>query len=249
MFNSGILHRPPAGVLQKPATAQDRGRPDTGMTVEDVTKRKLPANFFERIDTAPDDEFYREPRFVQHIDEATIEGLTQWYREFLFAGADVLDLMSSWVSHYPDEMLLGRVAGLGMNAAELNANPRLTEQCVHDLNFEPELPFDSAAFDRATIAVSIQYLVRPVVTMRSVARILRPGGRVGIAISHRMFPTKAIRAFHQLPPAERVRLVGAYLVLGGFKNVAFIDRSPAAGDPLWILTGETTPPNTDNRPA
>ena len=217
-------------------------RLDTAMTDEDVTKRRLPANFFERMDTAPDDEFYREPRFVQHIDEVTIEALTAWYRDFLFAGADVLDLMSSWVSHYPREMALGRVAGLGMNAAELGANPRLTEHCVHDLNLEPELPFDSAAFDRATVAVSIQYLVRPVEAMRSVARVLRPGGRLGIAMSHRMFPTKAIRAFHQMPPGERVRLVGAYLVLGGFRNVAFADRSPPAGDPLWILTGETPVP-------
>ncbi len=210
--------------------------------MDDVTKRKLPANFFERIDRSPDDEFYGEPRFVQHIDEATIEALTQWYREFLFPGADVLDLMSSWVSHYPAEIPLGRVAGLGMNAAELSANPRLTEHCVHDLNLEPELPFDAAAFDRATIAVSIQYLVRPVETMQSVARVLRPGGRLGIAVSHRMFPTKAVRAFHELPPAERVRLVGAYLVLGGFENVAFVDRSPSAGDPLWILAGETPVP-------
>ena len=207
--------------------------------MNDVTRRKLPENFFERIDTSPDDEFYREPRFVQHIDEATIEALTGWYREFLFEGADILDLMSSWVSHYPSEVPLGRVAGLGMNAAELDANPRLTERCVHDLNREPELPFDAAAFDRATIAVSVQYLVRPVETMRSVTRVLRPGGRLGIAVSHRMFPTKAVRAFHQLPPEERVRLVGAYLVLGGFKNVAFVDRSPPEGDPLWILTGET----------
>ena len=207
--------------------------------MNDVTKRKLPENFFERIDASPDDEFYREPRFVQHIDEATIEALTGWYREFLFEGADVLDLMSSWVSHYPSEVPLGRVAGLGMNAAELDANPRLTERCVHDLNREPELPFDAAAFDRATIAVSVQYLVRPVETMRAVTRVLRPGGRLGIAVSHRMFPTKAVRAFHQLPPEERVRLVGAYLVLGGFKNVAFVDRSPPEGDPLWILTGET----------
>ena len=207
--------------------------------MNDVTKGKLPENFFERVDTSPDDEFYREPRFVQHIDETTIEALTGWYREFLFEGADVLDLMSSWVSHYPSEVPLGRVAGLGMNAAELDANPRLTERCVHDLNREPELPFDAAAFDRATIAVSVQYLVRPVETMRSVTRVLRPRGRLAIAVSHRMFPTKAVRAFHQLPPEERVRLVGAYLVLGGFRNVAFVDRSPPEGDPLWILTGET----------
>ena len=200
---------------------------------------EFPAGFFDRIDTAPDGEFYREPRFVQHIDEATIAALTAWYGEFLFAGADVLDLMSSWVSHYPPETKLGRVAGLGMNAAELAANGGLTEHCVHDLNAQPELPYGAATFDRATIAVSIQYLTHPVETIGSVAEVLRPGGHLAIAMSHRLFPTKAIRAFHQLPPAERVRLVSAYLTLGGFEKVAFVDRSPPAGDPLWIVTGET----------
>ncbi len=202
----------------------------------------MPASFFDRVDASPDERFYRQPRFVQHIDDVTIAALTDWYREFLPAESDVLDLMSSWVSHYPVEVPLGRVAGLGMNDEELGANPRLTEHCVHDLNLEPELPFDAETFDRATVAVSIQYLVRPVDVMRSAARTLRPGGRLCIAMSHRMFPTKAIRAFHQLQPADRVRLVGTYLHLGGFENVAFVDRSPAAGDPLWIVTGEAPGP-------
>ena len=199
----------------------------------------IPDSFFERVDTSPDREFYREPRLVQHIDQVTIDALTEWYREFLCAEADVLDLMSSWVSHYPPDVALGRVAGLGMNAPELAANPRLTEHCVHDLNADPELPYEDAAFDRATIAVSIQYLVRPVETMRSAARVLRPGGRICVAMSHRCFPTKAIRAFHQLPPRDRIRLVGAYLDLGGFEEVDFVDRSPPSGDPLWIVTGRT----------
>ena len=179
------------------------------MVVDDtppVTTPDFPDHFFDRVDTSSDAEFYREPRLVQHIDQVTIDALTAWYREFLFAGADVLDVMSSWVSHYPADLALGRVVGLGMNAVELEANPRLGEHRVHDLNADPELPYGDAQFDRATIAVSVQYLVRPVEAMRSIARVLRPGGRLCIAMSHRCFPTKAIRAFHQLPPGDRVRL-------------------------------------------
>ena len=202
-----------------------------------MASTEFPTGFFDRIDTQPDGEFYRQPRFVQHIDQVTIDALTEWYGEFLFEGADVLDLMSSWVSHYPPELSLGRVAGLGMNTEELAANPRLTEHCVHDLNAEPELSYAAGAFDRVTIAVSIQYLVRPVETLRSTAQVLRPGGQLSVAMSHRMFPTKAIRAFHQLPPGERVRLVGAYLDQAGFDEVAFVDRSPPTGDPLWIVGG------------
>ena len=35
----------------------------------------------------------------------------------------------------------------------------------------------------------------------------RPGGLHAVAMSHRMFPTKAIRAWHVLPPRERLEVV------------------------------------------
>ena len=63
----------------------------------------------------PDRAFYREPRLVQHVDERFRERLTELYREHLSPGADVLDLMSSWVSHLPEDVELGRVVGHGMN--------------------------------------------------------------------------------------------------------------------------------------
>lgn len=199
----------------------------------------LPRRFFEREDTLPDIEFYRLPRFVAHIDDVTIDALTKYYCEFLYEGADVLDLMSSWISHFPPNMSFGRVAGLGMNAAELDENPALSEYCVHDLNGDATLPYRQASFDRVTIAVSVQYLIRPVEVMRSIATVLRPGGRLCVAISHRMFPSKAIRAFHQLSPSDRQSLVTAYLEHAGFLEVECIDRSPSFGDPLWLVVGNS----------
>ena len=71
---------------------------------------------------------------MNHIDDATIAALTDYYREVLPPGGAILDLMSSWVSHLPADVAFARVAGLGMNAEELAANPRLTDSCVHDLN-------------------------------------------------------------------------------------------------------------------
>ena len=180
---------------------------------------------------------------VVHIDEATIAALTRWYGEVLASGADVLDLMSSWVSHLPPaaELPLGRVVGLGMNAEELRANPQLDSWDVHDLNASPHLPYGDGEFDAAFCAVSIQYLVRPIEVMTEVARVLRPGGRVAISTSHRCFPTKAIRAFHVLPPEERLRAIGLYLQrAGGFEPPEIVDRSPAGADPLWIVTARRT---------
>ena len=195
-----------------------------------------PRGFFARQDETDDARFYVQPRFVVHIDAATIAALTDVYREWLPADGAVLDLMSSWVSHLPQEMQFGRVSGLGMNEAELAANPRLDDHVVHDLNRDPELPFPDATFDAVVNAVSVQYLVRPVEVFRSCARVLRPGGLHVIAMSHRCFPTKAIRAWHVLPASDRLDAVASYFrVAGGYQEPQTLDRSPQAADPLWIV--------------
>jgi SAM-dependent methyltransferase len=196
----------------------------------------LPREWFARIDPSPDALFYAAPRLVQHIDDATIAALTDYYREALPPGGAILDLMSSWVSHLPAEVPFARVAGLGMNRDELAANPRLSDFCVHDLNAHPELPYPDATFDAVLNAVSIQYLIHPVAVLAGVRRVLRPGGISIVAMSHRCFPTKAVRAFHVLPRDGRFELVATYHALaGGFDTPAWIERSPANADPLWIV--------------
>ena len=74
----------------------------------------------------------------------------------------------------------------------------------------------------------------------SVARVLRPGGLPVVALSHRCFPTKAVRVWQMLPPLERVGLVASYFRgAGGFAEPEILDRSPAGGDPLWIVAART----------
>jgi len=196
----------------------------------------LPPALFERADDSPDASFYVAPRLVAHIDAATIAALTAYYGEVLADADAVLDLMSSWISHLPVLPDLTRVAGLGMNEVELHTNSRLTEYAVHDLNADPRLPYDSESFDAVLNAVSIQYLTRPVEVFAEIARVLRPGGISVVAMSHRCFPTKAIRAFHVLPREARLELVSHYHALaGGFETAQCIDRSPSGADPLWIV--------------
>ena len=203
---------------------------------------ELPPELFARCDESSDSLFYSVARIVTHIDDATIECLRRFYAETLPRDADVLDLMSSWVSHLPEEERYGRVAGLGMNAEELATNPRLTDWVVHDLNRQPELPYEDGSFDAVVNAVSIQYLVRPIDVFRSIARVLRPGGQSVVAMSHRCFPTKAIRAFHVLPGHERLELAARYHQLaGGFANIQKLNRSPSGVDPLWIVTAQRGP--------
>ncbi len=200
--------------------------------------QELPSWAMRRMDEAPDEQFYRTPRLVTHIDDRAIAAVTQLYREVLPPGGVILDLMSSWVSHLPPEIVYRRVVGLGLNAAELAANPRLDERIVQDLNRVPRLPFGDAEFDGAGICVSIQYLTRPVAVFRELARVLRPGAPLVVTFSNRCFPTKAVAIWQALDDQGHGHLVRRYFeAAGGWTDVAVLDRRPGRGDPLYAVTG------------
>ena len=74
--------------LNLPSAAMDRPGAPT-----------FPPGFFDRFDEQPDDVFYAPPRLVTHLDDAAIAEVGRLYRELELAG-DLLDLMSSWVSHF-----------------------------------------------------------------------------------------------------------------------------------------------------
>lgn len=207
---------------------------------------RLPEEAFRRADETPDEEFYRVPRFVTHIDDRAIAAVTQLYREFFPPGGAVLDLMSSWISHLPEDVRYGRVVGLGMNEEELRNNPRLDEYVVQDLNANPKLPFGDAEFDGVGCCVSVDYLTRPVEVMSEVGRVLKPGTPAVISFSNRCFPTKAVAVWHHLDDRGHMRLVESYLEeAGNFTNVRSLDRSPRRmfSDPLYAVIGESTGPS------
>ena len=67
---------------------------------------------FSRQDESTDTAFYAPERLLYHIDDKAVQALTKYYSENIEAGSDVLDICSSWVSHYPKNLKLGRVSGL-----------------------------------------------------------------------------------------------------------------------------------------
>ena len=207
--------------------------------------QRLPKEAFRRADETPDEEFYRAPRLVTHIDDRAITTVTQLYREFFPSGGEILDLMSSWVSHLPLEIEYRRVIGLGMNEVELRRNERLDSYVVQNLNTNPHLPFGDAEFDGVGICVSIDYLTQPVEVVREVGRVLKVGAPTIITFSNRCFPSKAIAVWHRLDDQGHMRLVEEYLrEAGNFRGVRSLDRSPRRmfSDPLYAVIGESTGP-------
>ena len=173
---------------------------------------------FSRADENPDQLFYGQSRLVQHIDSTAIEIISRLYGRLLEPDSTVLDLMSSWVSHLPDNFSLKHLAGLGMNLEELQANSRLNDHCVHDLNADPQLPFDDHTFDAAICSVSVEYLVRPFEVFKDINRVLKPGGILIVTFSNRWFPTKTIHIWPQLHEFERMGLVLEYFLESGLYN-------------------------------
>lgn len=203
----------------------------------------FPADAFGRQDTQEDGLFYTQPRKLVHIDERAIASATKVYRQYLPETGAILDLMSSWRSHLPPERPYARVAGLGMNAEEMADNPQLSDYLVHDLNRDPQLPYDDATFDGAVCTVSVQYLTSPVAVFAEIGRVLRPGAPAIITFSNRMFPTKAVAIWCSLSDADHCSLVATYFAQSGaFAPATALDASQRRGDPLYAVIAHTTIP-------
>jgi SAM-dependent methyltransferase len=188
----------------------------------------------------PDEMFYSMARLVTHIDDAACGALSALYDRLLNDGDTVLDLMSSCVSHLPENLEPRRTVGHGMNLRELQANPQLDEYFVQNLNKSPLLPFADAGYDACLIAVSVQYLVDPLAVFTEIGRILKPGAPLIVSFSNRMFPTKAVAIWRESDDSGHRELVAAYMrKSGGFRSIDDLDISPDPGrsDPLFAIVG------------
>ncbi|HXQ09568.1 MAG TPA: methyltransferase domain-containing protein [Caulobacteraceae bacterium] len=182
--------------------------------------------------------FYLEPRLVTHVDDAAIAALTDLYRAVLPAGGVILDLMSSWVSHLPDDVAYREVIGHGMNVTELDANPRLDRWFIRDFNREPRLPLEDASIDAAMMCVSVQYLQRPIELFADVARVLKPGAPLVVSFSNRCFPTKAVAIWWGLGESGHGDLVRLYLAGAGLADIAVVRlRDGRGSDPMTAVVG------------
>jgi len=203
--------------------------------VSDHPTIQYPSGFFRRSDESPDDQFYVPDRLVAHIDDRAIGAVGALYAE-LGLGGRVLDLMSSWISHFLEPP--AELVALGMNAFELRHNVAATRTVVHDLNADPILPFGDATFDAVTCCVSVDYLTQPLQVFAEVRRVLVPGGVFVCTFSNRCFPTKAIHGWLAATEAGRCEIVAGYFRhSGGWAAPVAQLRTPPGtyGDPLYAV--------------
>ncbi|BAY17775.1 hypothetical protein NIES21_36170 [Anabaenopsis circularis NIES-21] len=207
----------------------------------------LSPNQREKLDNTDDQLFYAYPRFVTHVDDGFIQQLTDLYRDRLQPNTRILDMMSSWVSHLPEEIEFAHIEGHGLNAEELARNPRLNHYFVQNLNENPQIPLPEQGFDAVLICVSVQYIQYPEAIFSEIYRILKPGGIVIISFSNRMFFQKAIQAWRDASETTRVELVKHYFnSIPGFTTPEVIVRQSTtpyflqlmgigAGDPFYAV--------------
>lgn len=174
----------------------------------------------------------------------------------------ILDLCSSWISHFPKELeelaIAGKegqetgleVVGLGMNKKELAANPILKISILQNLNVDPTIPASLLPLDVTACVVSIDYLTKPLDVLSSLLQHTRTGGSVHLIISNRCFPTKAVGRWLRVSEEERLRMVGDYLWFSGWRNIEVVEICDGRGqgpglmgifgggvDPLWVVRG------------
>ena len=202
--------------------------------------------FFAKEDTSDDSLFYEIPRLVTHIDDNACIVLKGFYRSLLKDGDSVLDLMSSWVSHLPEDINYSKVSAQGMNKVELEANPQLTDFIVQNLNINQVLSYGDEEFDLCTIAVSVQYLTSPVRVFEEIARVLKPNGKCCVSFSNRMFPTKAILAWRMSSNQDHCNLVSQYFKKTEIFAEVKVERLVYENDyydPLYAVLGMKREPD------
>jgi SAM-dependent methyltransferase len=200
-------------------------------------------NGMARLDLRPDNLFYQDARFTQHLDTIALQSVNDLYRRLIDDDTDVLDLMASHDSHLQG-ISLRSLQVLGMNKDELSDNKMASTFTVHDLNQTPQLPYSDESLDAVVCTASVEYLTDPLAVFAEVKRVLRPGGVFINSFSNRWFPTKAIRIWKELHEFERVGMVTQWMEKSGFTGLCtFSSRGqPRPADDPYINVTKLSDP-------
>lgn len=112
-----------------------------------------------------------------------------------------------------------RVVALDLSAEMLSQHPgRLRVRAVAD-----HLPFPDDTFDAVTFGYLLRYVDDPVATMTEIARVVRPGGRVGMVEFGR--PRGVARLFWRLFTRIGLPVAGVFVGSGWYRVGRFLGPS------------------------
>ena len=209
-------------------------------------------NPFQTENEEDDRLFYESTRFVDYVDSVASDNISEIYSRFLDSGMKVLDLMSGGASHLPEDRPSIELTGLGLNDEELNKNDALDHRKIHDLNQNPNLPFEDQQFDLVICSLSIEYLTQPKEIFKDITRVLKPGAHLIITFSDRWLAQKVTRIWEMLYAFERTGLVTDFFKsTGRFENLSTesvqgyfrpykdpLYREKRESDPIFAVWGQ-----------
>ena len=164
-----------------------------------------------KSDISDDGIFYQQPRFVHHLSDSFRTRLTNLYSEYLLKHYIILDLMSSWVSHLPQNIRYKKVIGHGMNQEELSSNERLDSFFVQNLNKKQNMPIEDSSIDVGLIVAGWQYLQYPEMVSLELSRVIKSDSFLIISFTNRAFWTKAPNIWTYSSEEKRIEYVTSVL--------------------------------------
>ncbi len=192
--------------------------------------KTLTLNQRSKEDNNDDAYFYSTPRFVHHLDEGFRSRLTELYRERISSNSTILDLMSSWVSHLPNDIKFNHVIGHGMNRLELDRNNQLNKYWVQNLNKCQKLPLEDETIDTCLIVAGWQYLQEPEEIAAELKRVTKNNGQLIVSFSNRAFWTKAPRIWIEGDDNDHINYIKSILSSQGWEKVEHLaEKIPAKG--------------------
>ncbi len=202
-----------------------------------------------KLDSQDDSIFYERPRFVHHLDFTFRKRLKQLYRELIPKQSVVLDLMSSWVSHLPEEITYNRVIGHGMNLEELASNPRLDEYWIQNLNTDLTLPYPNNTFDTILIVAGWQYLQEPESISNELLRVSNSDSIIIVSFTNRAFWQKTPMIWRESSDNDRLSYISSVLSNSGWiisktinqrlKNKTFFPFPSMESDPFLSVVAHS----------
>ena len=178
---------------------------------------KLSNSDRSKIDISDDRIFYQTPRYVNHLSHSFRKRLTNLYKEYLFSHFTLLDLMSSWVSHLPNNIRYKKVLAHGMNEAELKANTRIDKFWIQNLNNTQNLPVEDSTVDAGLIVAGWQYLQYPEKVALELSRIIKSDSLLIVSFTNRAFWTKSPYIWTNSSDEERIDYVKSVLNSNGWR--------------------------------